>query len=105
ARTLGSGAATRGTSLGGSLAYMAPECMAGESSPHSDQFSLALSYVELRTGKLPFEEDSISQIIEDRRTGQLKLEGLSAAEERAIRRACSVHPNKRFSSNVALVDA
>lgn len=105
ARTLGAGADTRGTSLGGSLAYMAPECLAGESSPHSDQFSLALSYVELRTGKLPFEEDSISQIIEDRRGGQLKLEGLSAAEERVIRRACSVNPNKRFSSNVALVDA
>lgn len=105
ARTLGSGSAARGTSLGGSLAYMAPECLAGESSPHSDQFSLALSYVELRTGRLPFEEDSISQIIEDRRTGQLKLDGLSAAEERVIRRACSVNPSKRFSSNVALVDA
>ena len=105
ARTLGGGSATRGTSLGGSLAYMAPECMAGQTSLHSDQFSLAISYVELRTGNLPFADDSISQVIEDRRKGQLNLEGLSPAEERVIRRACSANPDKRFGSNVELINA
>jgi hypothetical protein len=84
---------------------MAPECLAGQSSPHSDQFSLAISYVELRIGKLPFEDESISQVIEERRKGQLNLEGLSPAEERVIRRACAVNPDKRFGSSVELIEA
>ncbi|MEO8271536.1 MAG: protein kinase, partial [Aureliella sp.] len=105
ARTLGTGSATRGTTLGGSLAYMAPECMAGQTSLHSDQFSLAISYVELRTGHLPFADDSMSRVIEDRRKGHLNLEGLSPAEARVIRCACSVNPDKRFGSNVELIEA
>lgn len=105
ARILGSGTDTRGTSLGGSLAYMAPECMAGEISQHSDQFSLAIGYAELRTGHLPFADESITRVIEDRRTGQLDLEGLTPAEQRVIRRACSVTPEKRFGSNVEFVEA
>ncbi|MCA9134176.1 MAG: protein kinase, partial [Planctomycetales bacterium] len=104
ARTMGGGADTRGTSLGGSLAYMAPECMAGQVSPHSDQFSLAISYAELRTGHLPFNEDSMTQVIEDRRKGRLDLEGLTPGEQRVIRKACSIQPNKRYDSNVALVE-
>lgn len=105
ARTLGAGSDTRGTSLGGSLAYMAPECLAGQTSNHSDQFSLAISYVELRTGHLPFADESMSQVIEDRRRGQLNLEGLSADEGRVIRRACCVNPDKRFKSSVELIEA
>ena len=87
ARTLGDGADTRGTSLGGSLAYMAPECLAGQASNHSDQFSLAISYVELRTGHLPFADESMSQVIEDRRKGVLNLEGLTPQEGHVIRQA------------------
>lgn len=105
ARILGSGRDTRGTTLGGSLAYMAPECLAGEISQHSDQFSLAISYAELRTGHLPFADESITQVIEDRRKGQLDLDGLTPAEQRIIRRACSLTPEKRFGSNVEFVEA
>lgn len=105
ARTLGAGSSTRGTSLGGSLAYMAPECLAGQTSNHSDQFSLAISYVELRTGHLPFADESMSRVIEDRRKGQLDLEGLLPEESRVIRRACSVNPDKRFGSSVELIEA
>lgn len=105
ARTLGAAADTRGTSLGGSLAYMAPECLAGKVSRNSDQFSLAVSYAELRTGNLPFDDQSMTQVIEDRRKGQLKLEGLLPAEQRVIRRACAVNPEKRFRSNVEMIEA
>jgi serine/threonine protein kinase len=105
ARTLGVNSERRGTTLGGSLAYMAPECMSGHSSQHSDQFSLAISYAELRTGRLPFAEASITQLIEDRRRGQLDWEGLLPAEQKVLRRACSVDPDKRFPSNVQMVEA
>ncbi len=105
ARTLGVAADTRGTSLGGSLAYMAPECMAGQINQHSDQFSLAISYAELRLGRLPFADESITQVIEDRRKGQLDLEGMLPAEQRVVRRACSIQPEKRFGSNVELIEA
>ncbi|QDV25552.1 serine/threonine protein kinase [Aureliella helgolandensis] len=105
ARTMARGADTKGTTLGGSLAYMPPECLAGQVSPHSDQFSLAVSYAELRTGELPFADESMAQVIEDRKKGHLNLEGLTPGEQKVLRQACSVNPAKRFGSNVELVEA
>ena len=47
----------RMTSAGVSMAYGAPECIAkNPPSPSTDQYSLAISYVELRCGVLPFED-------------------------------------------------
>lgn len=39
------------------LAFVAPELLLGRPSERSDQFSLAVSYCELRGGRLPFPED------------------------------------------------
>lgn len=105
ARTLGGGMDTRSTTLGGSLAYMAPEGLAGQTSRHSDQFSLAISYAELRTGELPFPDESLTRVIEDRKKGELVLDGLTPGEQRVIRKATAVNPDKRFDSNVEMVDA
>src|SRR5947209_7131850 len=37
------------------LAYAAPEFFRGSTTAQSDQYSLGITYYELRTGKLPFE--------------------------------------------------
>src|SRR5207249_1090102 len=39
----------------GTPTYMAPEVWNGKLSLHSDQYSLAVTYAELRTGRIPFE--------------------------------------------------
>src|SRR5262249_15479001 len=36
------------------MAYAAPECFNGQTSRHSDQYSLAVTYCQLRGGELPF---------------------------------------------------
>jgi serine/threonine protein kinase len=48
-------AMVRATSLSGSPAYMAPEAFEAKPSRASDQYSLAVTYYELRTGQLPLE--------------------------------------------------
>src|SRR5262245_55386603 len=50
----------RTTQAAGTPAYMAPELFNGDPSHWTDQYSLALTYYELRTGKLPFEESELT---------------------------------------------
>lgn len=104
-RTILGSSTTRKTGMGGSLAYMAPECLADEVTPYSDQFSLAISYLELRTGKLPFEEDSAAAVMDQRRRGILDLSALPKGEAAVIRRATSVQPDRRFGSALEMVVA
>jgi serine/threonine protein kinase len=47
-------AATPGDATAGAIAYMAPECFRAEVAPQSDQYSLAVTYAELRLGRRPF---------------------------------------------------
>ena len=65
ARMMGS---DRATTAAGSIAYAAPECLI-ENKPSfsTDQYSLAITYYELKTGKLPYQEDSLAAILDAKR--------------------------------------
>lgn len=104
AKTLSEGSDMRGTSMGGSLAYISPESLNGKPSNHSDQFSLAVSYLELRTGELPFETHTMQQVINDRSRGAIDLSKLPPAEAKVVQRALSVRPDLRFTNAVAFVE-
>ena len=54
-----------GASHSGSMSphYVAPEVIDGRVSRWSDQYSLAVTYYQLRTGRRPFEGDSVLQVI------------------------------------------
>src|SRR4051794_33376394 len=52
-------AASGSSHMAGTADYMSPEAIKGRVSKWSDQYSLAVTYVQLRTGKLPFEGDSV----------------------------------------------
>ena len=82
ARILRSGADSRATTMGGSVAYY-----------------------ELRTGKLPFPEESKAQVIHDKLAGHLKFGDVSSQEAEVLQRATSVQPGKRFPSARAFVKA
>ena len=82
----------------GSVAYMSPECMARRPGRASDQYSLAITYVELRTGTLPFASMEFLNVLDSHRHGKLDLRRLSTAEQDVIRVATKLEPAKRFSS-------
>jgi serine/threonine protein kinase len=88
ARTLSTDA-RRTTRPAGTPAYSAPELFANKPSAGTDQYSLAISYYELRTGKLPFEE---SEAVRAHVVGDLDLSQLPPAEREVIRRATHVRP-------------
>lgn len=104
ARMLGDVAATA-TGMVGSPAYMAPECINRKPSAATDQYSLAISYVELRTGQLPFEDATYMGVLEAHRSGNLDLAGLSEAEQEVIRKATHLDPAERFATCTELVEA
>ncbi len=104
ARVLGD---VRKTSMGVSPAYGAPECLEGNKpSASTDQYSLAISFVELRTGKLPFEDvRSYLAILNAHLDGKLDLSGLPPEEQRVIEKATSRDPSQRYESASAMVHA
>jgi serine/threonine protein kinase len=48
--------------VAGAPAYMAPEVWDGDAKKGSDQYALACTYAELRTGRLPFRGPDVSTV-------------------------------------------
>lgn len=90
-----------------SLAYAAPEMVTKPYDPSSttDQYCLAVTYVELRTGRLPYAEVTPAAIIRSKIDGTLDLSGLSPAEKRVLEKALQVDPARRFQSCTEMVRA
>jgi WD40 repeat protein len=97
--------AATGTSMAGSPAYMAPESIARKPCVTTDQYALAITYYELRTGKLPFQSETWADVFDAHRSGNLDLSSIPAAEQEVIRKATSVNPTDRYPSTVAMVRA
>ena len=80
-------------------AYVAPEAIQGTSgtqSAKSDQYSLAISYAELRLGRLPFSAESLAEVLEWHRTGTPELGPIPTAEQKAILKALAKEPERRY---------
>jgi serine/threonine protein kinase len=75
--------------------YAAPEVFEGQISRWADQFSLAVSYFELRTGQFPFPKPPRFGPIE---RGEPNLSLLPVSEQNIIRRALAVRPQDRWPS-------
>jgi serine/threonine protein kinase len=90
----------------GTCAYAAPELLKGEPHRTSDQYCLAISYVELCTGKLPFSETNDPyQVAQWHREGNLDLSSLRPGEREVIKRATALDPTKRWPSCLEMVRA
>ena len=87
-----------GTEMAGSPAYMAPECINQRPSQNTDQYSLAITYFELRTGRLPFHSFGIVEVLDAHRNGNLDLTALPPLERSVISKATSLDPAERFDS-------
>jgi formylglycine-generating enzyme required for sulfatase activity len=78
--------------------YVAPEVVEGRVSQRSDQYALAITYCQLRTGKLPFQGDSVLQIIYAHIHGEPDLFALPEHERPVVARALARRPEDRWPS-------
>ena len=78
--------------------YVAPEVLAGRIDPRSDQYSLALVYQELLTGKFPYTGRTAAQMLLQHVTGTPDLSPLPEGDRGPVARALSKDPADRFPS-------
>ena len=91
-----------GGSMAGTPAYMAPEAWGGKSCAASDQYSLVLTYAELRVGCWPFKgmEPLLAHI-----EGTPDLSRLGEAERSVLLRGLAKRPAERFPNCRAMLAA
>ncbi|QDU62553.1 Serine/threonine-protein kinase pkn6 [Planctomycetes bacterium Pan216] len=80
--------------------YDPPEFFEGQTAPTSDQYSLAIVYYELRTGRLPFSGTMLEQL-QARLSDTPKLDEITETERVALRKALSREPSKRWENCTA----
>ncbi|QEL20945.1 protein kinase domain-containing protein [Limnoglobus roseus] len=84
-----------------SLAYSPPELPANKPSPGTDQYSLAITYSELRTGQLPIPRNlSQLEVMLAHAEGKLDFSHrtLTKGESLVLKWATAVQPKTRYSS-------
>ena len=93
------------TSIAGTPSYMSPETANGKTSRNSDQYSLAITYYHLRTGKLPFSDGTVWQVLDFHRTGNLRFDDVSEAERQVLSKATALDWRQRYDSNLEMAEA
>ncbi|WP_435020542.1 bifunctional serine/threonine-protein kinase/formylglycine-generating enzyme family protein [Tundrisphaera sp. TA3] len=76
--------------------YVSPEVIQGRVSSRTDQYSLAVTYVQLCTGRLPFGQGSVHRILFAHVHQPPDLAGLCPGDLAAVRRALSKDPEDRW---------
>jgi serine/threonine protein kinase len=97
------GASLQAATMMGTPAYMPPEVWDGTVSVHSDQYSLAATWAELRLGRRPFAGANFVQLLHCHLRGQADLSGLGEREQAVLRRALSRDPSGRYPCCLAFV--
>ncbi len=96
----------RGTITGGvTPVYAGPETFEGYVSRFTDQYSLAICYQELLTGRRPFEGANTKQLLMQHLNAVPDVSSLPPAERPIIARALSKKPDDRWPSNSEMVRA
>ena len=94
------------TTAAATIAYAAPECLdPGNPSSNTDQYSLAISYYEMHNGVLPYATETLTAIMEAKKTGRLDFSASPAEEQKILHRATSPDPADRYPSSSAMVEA
>ncbi len=89
-----------------SAAYGAPESIANKPVPGTDQYSLAISYYELRTGRLPFPDQyGIHEILAAHANGRLNFSShlITDHERTVLKWATSLQPRNRYLTCLHMV--
>ena len=86
-------------------AYAPPELFDGRPSKFSDQYSLAILFQEMLTGKRPFDGATAAQLASQHINERPNLRSLPREDQTTISRALSKNPELRFPSCSALIEA
>jgi formylglycine-generating enzyme required for sulfatase activity/serine/threonine protein kinase len=89
----------------GTFLYIAPELLQDCTSRSGDQYSLAISYYELRTGVLPLNTESLLAIVNAHIDGKLDFSKVLPFECEVLRRATALNPEERFPTTLEMVKA
>ena len=84
--------------------YAAPELFEGKPGVGSDQYSMAMMYTMMLTGKLPFTGRTPAQLMSQHMKSPPDLSALQPIDRPVIARALSKNANARFDSNRAFVE-
>lgn len=89
----------------GTPAYMAPEVCLGRVSLHSDQYSLAATYVAARLGRYLFNTSNRREMEDHHLRTTPNLDPLPLAEQKVLLRALAKKPEERYPTCVAFTKA
>jgi serine/threonine protein kinase len=92
------GAMTQSMVSGLTPTYSAPEIFDGRPDQRSDQYSLAIVYMEMLTGILPFNGKNTGEIARQHLSQPPNLDALPPADRPVVARALAKNPLDRFSS-------
>lgn len=84
--------------------YAAPELFEGNPGVGSDQYSMAMMYTMMLTGKLPFTGRTPAQLMSQHMKSPPDLSALQPIDRPVIARALSKNSTARFDSNRAFVE-
>ena len=98
-------ASSSGLMGGMSPMYAAPETFTGQISKHSDQYSLAIVYMELLTGQRPFNARTIRQLALQHMSEEPDLRPLPERDRAVVARALAKDPSNRFPNCVSFIRA
>lgn len=84
--------------------YAAPELFEGNPGVGSDQYSMAMMYTMMLTGKLPFTGRTPAQLMSQHMKSPPDLSALQPIDRPVVARALSKNANARFDSNRAFVE-
>jgi serine/threonine protein kinase len=84
--------------------YTSPEMLTdSKPSKSTDQYSLAITYYEMRTGELPFDARLPAAVLGAHLQGRLDFSKVSATEAKVLKKATARDPEKRFPTSMDLV--
>jgi serine/threonine protein kinase len=86
------------TLAGATPVYAAPETFEGVITPYCDQYSLAIVYQELLTGKRPFSATNVQQLIAQHLQAAPDVSPLPPNDRIAVAKALSKRPEDRHAS-------
>jgi hypothetical protein len=82
----------------GTVHYMAPEVANGRYGKEIDIYALGIILYEMLTGRVPFEGESVGEVLMKHLTAEPDLSGLQEPYRGIVARAMSKDPDQRFAS-------
>ncbi|HEX5442560.1 MAG TPA: serine/threonine-protein kinase, partial [Pirellulales bacterium] len=89
----------------GTVHYMAPEVANGRYGKEIDIYALGIMLYEMLTGRVPFEGESVGEVLMKHLTAEPSLDQVPEAYREVISRALAKDPTTRFSSATELFEA